>query len=269
MVRLEWQSGRFVPTSASFLKHPSDRSPTCAKSDWPITCSSPSRRSGHAGDLRHAAENPRPPPGQLPEEGNAHPYRVRIHRTGCPADLPEPRNDRQRPVAALSVNYVGMISPIARAMQEIEAVRQLDAARNDKRKLDLEADDENLRMQLKAASDNYVGPQREVDTLKEAVRRGLAAKEPTHGGEARLYPCRGLHRLRQPADREAPGPDRSLAQPAECCRRRRFDQRAHGPPRQRRHQYRRSQRYPGCKRRGGEHLVMGTRNRSCQPARAY
>jgi uncharacterized protein YaaN involved in tellurite resistance len=60
---------------------------------------------------------------------------------------------------------------IIRAVQEVEAKRQLDEAAVDKRFRDLKAANDNLRQQLKAANENYVGLKNEIEELKKAVGR--------------------------------------------------------------------------------------------------
>jgi len=73
-------------------------------------------------------------------------------------DLVVIENDPSR---TMSLNYVGMIAPVVRAMQEIEAKRQLDQASDTKRFEALKAANDNLvseatalRAQLKAVNDN-------------------------------------------------------------------------------------------------------------------
>lgn len=57
-----------------------------------------------------------------------------------------------------------MISPLVRAVQEVEAKRQLDQVATDKRFLELKADNDNIRQQLKAANDTHL---RDADAIEE------------------------------------------------------------------------------------------------------
>jgi hypothetical protein len=78
------------------------------------------------------------------------------------------------PSRTMSLNYVGMISPIVRALQEVEAKRELDVSATMARVKALKAANDNLvsetqalRAQLKAANENYAELRREVEALKQ------------------------------------------------------------------------------------------------------
>ena len=74
------------------------------------------------------------------------------------------------PSKTLGLNYPGFIAPMVKAMQELKADndnfhRELKAANDN-----LVSETVALRLQLKAAADDYVELKGEVETLKRALR---------------------------------------------------------------------------------------------------
>ena len=65
---------------------------------------------------------------------------------------------------------IGLIAPTIKAVQEVEARRQLDYAELKAANDNLVSETSVLKKQLQAANDNYVELKREVDALKR-VRR--------------------------------------------------------------------------------------------------
>ena len=58
------------------------------------------------------------------------------------------------PSKTMSLNYIGLIAPTIRAVQEVEAKGELLEESIDKRLKELKAVNDNLRVQLKAVNDN-------------------------------------------------------------------------------------------------------------------
>jgi hypothetical protein len=71
------------------------------------------------------------------------------------------------PSKTMSLNYIGLIAPTIRAVQEIEANRQLDFATLKAANDNLVSETMTLRLELKAANDNYRSLKEEVDGLKK------------------------------------------------------------------------------------------------------
>jgi hypothetical protein len=64
----------------------------------------------------------------------------------------------------MSLNYIGLIAPTIRAVQEMKAENDNAFAR-------LKTDNDSLRRQLKAANDNYLELKREVDAVNRSMGR--------------------------------------------------------------------------------------------------
>jgi hypothetical protein len=79
------------------------------------------------------------------------------------------------PSKTMSLNYIGLIAPAIRAVQEVEAKCELLEQSTDKRFQDLKAANDNLlsetldlRRRIKAVNGNYADLRREVEILKRA-----------------------------------------------------------------------------------------------------